>query len=1164
MAQELTNKGRDFWLCYPGHIDGNNSRMALYISATVNARGTVTYPGGSVNFAVAANEATTVQIEAINTINAQNEGISPVPKGIHVISDVPIVLYAHVLNASRSGSSLILPTTTLGKEYMVSSYKSSANSFTYLPNNSPAGSQFQVLAVEEGITYIEITPTTTDVGGTRAPNTPYIIQLRKGEVYQYRTVFTEDVTGSRIKSVSLNGEPCKRIAVFSGSSWTGMDCAGTSSGDNLFQQMLPIKNWGLQYITAPMADVEYNIYRILVSDPTTQVMRNGSILPAGDLVRNAYYEFKSSTPNIITANKAVLVLQYMVSQNCDSRNNSSGYSYPADPEMIILSPVEQTINDVTVVSARADLTPPLTAITKHFLSIIIKDDGIPGLRIDGAPPVGSFIAIGTSGYSYLNENVTASTEKNVSHRITADTGFIALAYGLGNQESYGYNAGTSVKDLYKFLSVKNLDTRINFPATCRYTDFNLSIVLPYQPDSISWKFNGLFADMLVKNPAYDSTWMVNAQRVYRYSLPAGYNITSPAGAYLINLEVFIPSTDGCGGMEEVAYHLEVYDRPISNFTPGTIICLGDSISFRNTTVIPPPRKSVYNFWDMGDGFSYTDKDSLKHKFSLPGSYNISHHLITDIGCVSDTVVKTVNINPPPVAAFNITPPYCIGAALTFTDQSVTTGGETISKYIWDYGDGNKQTLTTNTGHTHVYTTTGSYVASLQVESSNKCLSNIYTQSLTIGQKPDADFSIPDICSNDNAVFNGQDISTTGTPVAGWAWNFGDGNTATGRNVTHRFAAGSYNVRLIAQSAAGCTDTATHNIVVNGGNLTPNFTINPTGTLCGGPITFMDASAIDYGKISRLTIQWNAANPTAVTTDNTPASGKTYTHNYPAFSTPASLNYTVNYIIYSGQSCADTLTRNISIMATPALQFNTMPEYCSNAAPFAITQAVVSNNMPGTGAFTGRGITAAGNFSPVNAGAGTHAITYTYTATNGCSTSVSKNIIVHPAPVANAGRDKAVLVGTAGINLAPALITGIPVTYTWSPATFLDNPNIANPKIENITRDIVYILTVTSNKGCVDTDDVAVKLVTEVKLPNIFSPNGDGINDTWNIEFLESYPNSVLSIFNRYGQEIKRFTNYKTPWDGTINGKPVSNGTYYYVIDLKNGSAVIKGFVDIIR
>ena len=83
--------------------------------------------------------------------------------------------------------------------------------------------------------------------------------------------------------------------------------------------------------------------------------------------------------------------------------------------------------------------------------------------------------------------------------------------------------------------------------------------------------------------------------------------------------------------------------------------------------------------------------------------------------------------------------------------------------------------------------------------------------------------------------------------------------------------------------------------------------------------------------------------------------------------------------------------------------------------------------------------------------------------------------------------------------------------------------------------------------------------------NVFSQNGDGINDTWIIEPLEFFKEAITTVFNRYGTPIYTSKGYSNPWDGTSKGHPVPVGTYYYVIDLKTGKEpIVTGSVTIIR
>ena len=125
-----------------------------------------------------------------------------------------------------------------------------------------------------------------------------------------------------------------------------MGCANASSGDNLYQQLFPFVSWGQQYITAPFISRAYDVFRILVRDPTTVVQVNGVTLNPATLIRNTYYDFNTNgnnTPRIITSDKPICVVQYLITQNCDGVNS--------DPEMVILNSVEQTLNDITVLSA---------------------------------------------------------------------------------------------------------------------------------------------------------------------------------------------------------------------------------------------------------------------------------------------------------------------------------------------------------------------------------------------------------------------------------------------------------------------------------------------------------------------------------------------------------------------------------------------------------------------------------------------------------------------------------------------------------------------------------------------------------------------------------------------------------------------------------------------
>jgi len=105
----------------------------------------------------------------------------------------------------------------------------------------------------------------------------------------------------------------------------------------------------------------------------------------------------------------------------------------------------------------------------------------------------------------------------------------------------------------------------------------------------------------------------------------------------------------------------------------------------------------------------------------------------------------------------------------------------------------------------------------------------------------------------------------------------------------------------------------------------------------------------------------------------------------------------------------------------------------------------------------------------------------------------------------------------------------------------------------------------SNSSC-ESSLVPVRVFVfsnDVLIPNTISPNGDLINDTWEIKGLNDYQPQV-TIYNRYGQAVFRSKGYQTPFNGERNGKPLPAGTYYYVINLREDCKMIKGSIFIAR
>ena len=178
--------------------------------------------------------------------------------------------------------------------------------------------------------------------------------------------------------------------------------------------------------------------------------------------------------------------------------------------------------------------------------------------------------------------------------------------------------------------------------------------------------------------------------------------------------------------------------------------------------------------------------------------------------------------------------------------------------------------------------------------------------------------------------------------------------------------------------------------------------------------------------------------------------------------------------------------------------------------------------------------------------GEHA--YIFQVSDGiCTASDTAWVNVLPAPVVDAGPDQEIIIDET------VVIGGNPTApdnsfINWSPSLGLSDSTVANPIASPIVTT-EYSVYVVSENGCASNDTMLIKVVPEFEPNDGFTPNGDGINDVWIIGDVGPFPNIEVVIFNRWGELLFSSTGYSEPWDGRYDGKPVTVGTYYYVIDL---------------
>ncbi len=189
--------------------------------------------------------------------------------------------------------------------------------------------------------------------------------------------------------------------------------------------------------------------------------------------------------------------------------------------------------------------------------------------------------------------------------------------------------------------------------------------------------------------------------------------------------------------------------------------------------------------------------------------------------------------------------------------------------------------------------------------------------------------------------------------------------------------------------------------------------------------------------------------------------------------------------------------------------------------------------------------------------GTYGVIVTDTA-SGCEDTDSLSVLVFPAPNVDAGSNSTILEGqSVTLNASGAQ------TYEWTPKSGLSDGFIPNP-VATPTDTTVYFVVGLDSNGCEGQDSVIIAVITDggdgpPDFTNLFTPNGDGHNDTWKIRDLAGCSTCRVSIYNRYGQQVLQDDNYQDDWEGD----DLPDGTYFYVVETETGK-IYKGSITILR
>lgn len=477
----------------------------------------------------------------------------------------------------------------------------------------------------------------------------------------------------------------------------------------------------------------------------------------------------------------------------------------------------------------------------------------------------------------------------------------------------------------------------------------------------------------------------------------------------------------------------------------------------------------------------------------------------------------------------------LGGNTIFDAQIASGTGTAPFDYEWSFGDG-------GTGFVqnpiHVYGGTGTYNTSVVVTDTFGCVGTC---------NMNVDIIIPPYVYADYTTVITQDCGSTtvnfadsseGNPTT-WHWDFGDGTTpGTTANPTHTYTdPGTYTVTLAAGNGV-FTDTVVYpNQVTVIPNPASDFASDKKTVCAPGAIKFYDAS---QGSVAW---QWDFGDGT---TSNLQNPGHMYEE-------PG--DYTVALTVTSPESCTDTKTVNnfIKVLVSPKAGFYADTVVCTTVPVAFIDTSTGANtwswNFGVEDTFTVDTIQFPfyTYMEP-----GQYTVTQAVTNTLGCPDTLIKELYIEAIPYPTSYFEP----DTEALQLPDTLIqlfnysqdfTGVLWDFDNGDSSVVLNP-LANYQDSGLYNIVLYAY---NDLGCVDTFDIMFQVYEQETffVPNSFTPDGDDLNETWNV-YGRGISEITVRIFDRWGKMVFMSKSVDQPWDGTdFNGDPVPQGVYTYSVDL---------------
>ncbi len=607
-----------------------------------------------------------------------------------------------------------------------------------------------------------------------------------------------------------------------------------------------------------------------------------------------------------------------------------------------------------------------------------------------------------------------------------------------------------------------------------------------------------------------------------------------AGNYTAKLSII----DSLGYTDSLSMDVKVNTRPTAAFS-GSSVCLGDSTDFQDMSTMDSAEVIVSRLWTLNTGVFHYDDTFFRHKYPTAGTFNPRLVLYTANNC-TDTTSRTVAVYGLPAPSFTASG-ACLGDTTIFTGSGGLPG-DTVKSWKW-FIDNSLRSTSQN--FRELQATAKTYNLMLAVMSQNNCPDTV-NGTFAVYENPVASFALDNTVSGNDSFqcFKGNEFTLISysyfPPAQTSSVNVYWGSPRVSGGNTYNFtSAGLHPVELVIKTDKGCMDSSLNFYRVYE-PMTVNYNVVPRCI----PLATKFSSTSTAGAAGITNYHWEFGDLSFVdlvidTVDH-------------AYVLPTI--YDVQLTITSGDGCVDSTTKFITVDKTPAVNIAIL----SGTNPFCAGDSlVVQANGGNTVVWDDGMITRQRTFL------GSNTRIVTAFSLSGCSAKDTIAVVMNALPVANAGPDTSMVQGTP-INLNGS--GG--VNYQWSPAALAASSTSATTQID-IPQDTLFILTVTDSNGCSDKDSVFVRLIIPAKpskIPNLITPNGDFLNDAWDLSSIPNIFSSSIRVFDNYGKQVWNLSkNYMNNWKGTSNqGKDLPDGTYLYIIQNDTDPKIFKGYLQILR